>query len=199
MKWKISLKHAAVTWLRSSVLTAHPVIPSPMVRSIGRRPIRARARYQPHDQACGQQGPNQHVKGPVSLHREDVHIYVDKESGETIVCGMGELHLEVYIERMKREYGAEVETGAPQVAYRETIGRAVEYDYTHKKQTGGSGQSRPRHDRAERGIGLRVRIQDCGWCDRQGIYSIGREGFRSQMAKGIISHSRKYRVHAHRR
>jgi len=53
---------------------------------------------------------------------------------------MGELHLEVYIERMKREYGAVVETGQPQVAYRETITKAAEFNYTHKKQSGGSGQ-----------------------------------------------------------
>ena len=74
--------------------------------------------------------------------REDptFRCYVDEESGETVIQGMGELHLEVYIERMKREYGAEVETGAPQVAYRETITRRAEFDYTHKKQTGGSGQ-----------------------------------------------------------
>jgi len=74
--------------------------------------------------------------------REDptFRCYVDSESGETIIQGMGELHLEVYIERMKREYGAEVESGAPQVAYRETITTRAEFDYTHKKQTGGSGQ-----------------------------------------------------------
>jgi len=66
--------------------------------------------------------------------------YVDLESNETIVQGMGELHLDVYIERMKREYKAEVETGQPQVAYRETISEYAEFDYTHKKQTGGSGQ-----------------------------------------------------------
>ncbi len=65
---------------------------------------------------------------------------VDDESGQTIISGMGELHLEVYIERMKREYNVEVETGAPQVAYRETITQRAEFDYTHKKQTGGSGQ-----------------------------------------------------------
>ena len=67
-------------------------------------------------------------------------VHVDKESNQTIVSGMGELHLEVYIERMKREYGAVVETGQPQVAYRETITKAAEFNYTHKKQSGGSGQ-----------------------------------------------------------
>ncbi len=65
---------------------------------------------------------------------------VDPESGETVISGMGELHLEVYVERMKREYHCEVETGAPQVAYREAISRTIEFDYTHRKQTGGSGQ-----------------------------------------------------------
>jgi elongation factor G len=66
--------------------------------------------------------------------------FVDPESHETIIQGMGELHLDVYVERMKREYSAEVETGKPQVAYREAISQAVEFDYTHKKQTGGAGQ-----------------------------------------------------------
>ncbi len=66
--------------------------------------------------------------------------YNDEETNETIIEGMGELHLEVYVERMKREYNAEVETGKPRVAYRETITRRAEFDYTHKKQTGGSGQ-----------------------------------------------------------
>lgn len=66
--------------------------------------------------------------------------YVDEESNETIIQGMGELHLDVYVERMKREYKAEVETGMPQVAYREAISQRADYDYTHKKQTGGSGQ-----------------------------------------------------------
>ncbi|HEQ71313.1 MAG TPA: elongation factor G, partial [Spirochaetia bacterium] len=66
--------------------------------------------------------------------------YVDPESNETIIKGMGELHLDVYIERMRREYKVELETGAPQVAYRETIARRAEFDYTHKKQTGGAGQ-----------------------------------------------------------
>jgi elongation factor G len=66
--------------------------------------------------------------------------YVDPESHQTIIRGMGELHLDVYLERMKREYRAEVETGRPEVAYREAIGQRMDFDYTHKKQTGGSGQ-----------------------------------------------------------
>ena len=66
--------------------------------------------------------------------------YVDPESKETIIQGMGELHLDVYVERMRREYQVDVESGAPQVAYREAISQAAAFDYTHKKQTGGAGQ-----------------------------------------------------------
>jgi elongation factor G len=65
---------------------------------------------------------------------------IDEESSETVIRGMGELHLEVYIERMKREYGAIVTASPPQVAYRETVGQRADFAYTHKKQTGGSGQ-----------------------------------------------------------
>ena len=67
-------------------------------------------------------------------------VHADPETDETIISGMGELHLEVYIERMRREYAAEVDAGKPQVAYRETITQRAEFNYTHKKQTGGSGQ-----------------------------------------------------------
>ena len=66
--------------------------------------------------------------------------YIDPESNQTIIKGMGELHLEVYIERMRREYKCEVDTGMPQVAYREAIAQRAEFNYTHKKQTGGAGQ-----------------------------------------------------------
>jgi elongation factor G len=65
---------------------------------------------------------------------------VNDETGDTIISGMGELHLEVYIERMRREYDAEVTSSAPRVAYRETVTQRAEFNYTHKKQTGGAGQ-----------------------------------------------------------
>jgi len=67
-------------------------------------------------------------------------VYSNDETGETIISGMGELHLEVYIERMHREYDTEITTGIPLVAYRETITRRSEFNYIHKKQTGGAGQ-----------------------------------------------------------
>ncbi|NRG20007.1 elongation factor G [Rhizobiales bacterium] len=67
-------------------------------------------------------------------------VKTDEESGQTIIAGMGELHLDIIVDRMKREFKVEANIGAPQVAYRETITRLAEVDYTHKKQTGGSGQ-----------------------------------------------------------
>ncbi|HKX68124.1 MAG TPA: elongation factor G [Intrasporangium sp.] len=68
-------------------------------------------------------------------------VHLDEETGQTIIAGMGELHLDILVDRMKREFRVEANVGKPQVAYRETIRKPVEkYDYTHKKQTGGSGQ-----------------------------------------------------------
>jgi elongation factor G len=74
--------------------------------------------------------------------REDptFRVATDEETGETLIAGMGELHLDIYVERIKREYKVEVEVGAPKVSYREAPTRATPYDYKHKKQTGGSGQ-----------------------------------------------------------
>ena len=113
---------------------------------------------------------------------------VDEESGETIISGMGELHLDVYVERMKREYGAEVETGAPQVAYREAISRKAEFNYTHKKQTGGSGQ----YGRVA-GYVEPMEDGDFEFVDETHGGSIPREfvgsvekGFRSMMSKGRL-------------
>jgi elongation factor G len=67
-------------------------------------------------------------------------VKTDEESGQTIIAGMGELHLDIIVDRMRREFKVEANVGAPQVAYRETITKKAEVDYTHKKQTGGSGQ-----------------------------------------------------------
>ena len=67
-------------------------------------------------------------------------VTTDQESGQTVIKGMGELHLEIIVDRMRREFKVEANVGAPQVAYRETITKTIEHDYTHKKQTGGSGQ-----------------------------------------------------------
>ena len=76
------------------------------------------------------------------LAQEDPSFQVasDPESGQTVIKGMGELHLEILVDRMRREFKVDANVGAPQVAYRETITRPSEIDYTHKKQTGGSGQ-----------------------------------------------------------
>ena len=78
----------------------------------------------------------------VDLAKEDPSFRVtsDEESGQTIIKGMGELHLDIIVDRMKREFKVEANVGAPQVAYRETIQNLAEFDYTHKKQSGGAGQ-----------------------------------------------------------
>ena len=76
------------------------------------------------------------------LAKEDpsFRVRTDEESGQTIISGMGELHLEIIVDRMKREFGVEANIGAPQVAYRETIRKEVEAEYKHAKQSGGKGQ-----------------------------------------------------------
>ena len=115
--------------------------------------------------------------------------YVDHETGETIISGMGELHLEVYIERMKREYSAEVEVGAPQVAYRETITQRAEFNYTHKKQTGGSGQfgrvagymepmEEDEYEFVDKIVGGAIPREFINSCDK---------GFKKSMAKGSLA------------
>jgi elongation factor G len=115
--------------------------------------------------------------------------FVDHETSETIISGMGELHLEVYIERMKREYKAEVEIGAPQVAYRETITQRADFDYTHKKQTGGSGQygrvagfieplEEGVYEFADAIVGGAIPREFISSCDK---------GFQKSMAKGVLT------------
>ncbi|KAL6310270.1 elongation factor G mitochondrial [Sparassis latifolia] len=89
----------------------------------------------------GQETPN-FSRALNRFKKEDptFRVHVDKESKETIISGMGELHLEIYVERMKREYNVDCTTGKPQVAFRETITQRADFHYTHKKQSGGAGQ-----------------------------------------------------------
>ncbi|BGP28644.1 Elongation factor G, mitochondrial [Rhodotorula toruloides] len=89
----------------------------------------------------GQETPN-FSRALNRFQKEDptFRVYVDAESQETIISGMGELHLDIYVERMRREYNTECITGKPRVAFRETITQAVPFNYTHKKQSGGAGQ-----------------------------------------------------------
>src|ERR1700750_3409127 len=78
--------------------------------------------------------------GRLAAEDPSFRVKTDEESGQTIISGMGELHLDIIVDRMKREFKVEANIGAPQVAYREAITKTVEHDYTHKKQSGGSGQ-----------------------------------------------------------
>ncbi len=95
------------------------------------------------------------------LVQEDptLKVSTDPDTGQTILAGMGELHLEIIVDRMQREFGVGANVGKPQVAYRETIRKTAESDYTHKKQTGGSGQYARVKLRVEPLPGRRVRIR----------------------------------------
>lgn len=115
-------------------------------------------------------------------------VGADPESGETIIAGMGELHLDVYIERMKREYAAEVVTSPPRVAYRETITKRVDYNYTHKKQTGGSGQYGKVMGWMEPWTEAPFRFDDqiTGGSIPKEFISAVEKGFKSMLPKGAL-------------
>ena len=117
-------------------------------------------------------------------------VEVDRESGQTIISGMGELHLEIIVDRLKREFSVEAGVGAPQVAYRETVGRAAEVDYTHRKQTGGSGQYariKMRIAPLEAGSGVTFESTVSGGnVPREFIPSV-EKGVRGQSTSGIIA------------
>jgi len=114
-------------------------------------------------------------------------VTTDDETGDTVIAGMGELHLEVYIERMRREYAAPVQVSPPRVAYRETISREAEFDYLHKKQTGGSGQYgriggfvepiEEEYEFVDKIVGGVIPREFISACDK---------GFKSMMAKGQL-------------
>ncbi len=138
-------------------------------------------------------GADNFTKALNKFRKEDptFRVHRDEESAETIISGMGELHLDVYMERMKREFKCEVIAGAPQVAYRETIGQGAAFDYTHKKQTGGSGQyakvcgllepmppnSEQTYEFVDEIAGGRIPREFIPACDK---------GFQEQMAKGPL-------------
>ena len=113
-------------------------------------------------------------------------VYTDEETGQTIIAGMGELHLDILVDRMRREFKVEANVGKPQVAYRETLRKTVErHDFTHKKQTGGSGQFAKvqialdpltEADARERWRRLRVREQGHRWSRAQGVHPGRRRG-----------------------
>ena len=126
----------------------------------------------------------------VKLSGEDPTFRVrnDAETGQTIIGGMGELHLEIMVDRMKREYNVEANIGAPQVAYREAITKSVDqYRYTHKKQTGGSGQFADivinvmptAAERRRRARAVRVREQNRGRRGAARVLGAGRERLQS--------------------
>ena len=135
---------------------------------------------------------NNFSKALNKFSKEDptLRVHVDEESAETIISGMGELHLEIYCERLKREFGVETETGAPEVAYRETITKSTPFDYTHKKQTGGQGQyakisgiMEPHDNPAmeyefvDEVVGGRIPREFIPACDK---------GFKEQLKKGVL-------------
>ncbi|MFM8494551.1 MAG: elongation factor G [Planctomycetia bacterium] len=126
--------------------------------------------------------------------REDptFRVSTDDETGETVIAGMGELHLDIYVERIKREFKVDVEVGAPKVSYREAPTRATEYEYKHKKQTGGSGQFAHivgRLDPLPEDAAETFEFEDAvvgGRVPREYIPSV-EKGFRASLAKGPIA------------
>ena len=121
--------------------------------------------------------------------------YRDPESGETIASGMGELHLDIYAQRMDREYGCPVITGQPQVKYRETIVDKIPFDYLHKKQTGGHGQYGRIQGYYEPLVGdnfLEVQFLDLtkGACIAKGFMKGIEQGFRDACEEGSFTGSK---------
>ena len=126
--------------------------------------------------------------------REDptFKVATDDETGETVIAGMGELHLDIYVERIRREYKVDVEVGAPKVSYREAPTQPTEYDYKHKKQTGGSGQYAhivgdlaPMPEEAEEIFEFENKVVG-GRIPKEYIPSV-EKGFRMSMEKGPIA------------
>jgi elongation factor G len=118
------------------------------------------------------------------------HVETDEESGETIIKGMGELHLDIKVDILKRTHSVDVEVGKPQVAYRETITQAVDDSYTHKKQTGGSGQFAKidyRIEPAEVGSGFNFESTVTGGNVPREFWPAVEKGFKNSIEKGVLA------------
>ncbi len=117
-------------------------------------------------------------------------VETDRDSGETIIKGMGELHLDIKVDILKRTHGVDVEVGKPQVAYRETIATRIEDSYTHKKQTGGSGQfARIDYiiEPGEEGSGFQFESQITGGNVPREFWPAVEKGFRTSMGEGVLA------------
>jgi elongation factor G len=139
-------------------------------------------------------GADRLSKALARFMREDptFRVTADEETSETVIAGMGELHLEIYVERIRREYKVEVEVGAPKVSYREAPTAKAEYNYRHKKQTGGSGQFahivgylEPLPEGSEETFEFESTVVQ-GRIPREFIPSV-EKGFRASVAKGPIA------------
>jgi elongation factor G len=117
-------------------------------------------------------------------------VETDRDSGETIIKGMGELHLDIKVDILKRTHGVDVEVGKPQVAYRETIGKRVEDSYTHKKQTGGSGQfARIDYvvEPGEAGSGFEFESKITGGNVPREFWPAVEKGFKTSLVEGVLA------------
>jgi elongation factor G len=118
------------------------------------------------------------------------HVMTDEESGETIIKGMGELHLDIKVDILRRTHGVDVEVGEPQVAYRESVTKRVEDSYTHKKQSGGSGQfGRIDYvvEPGEPGSGFEFSSKVSGGTVPREFWPAVEKGFKSSIVKGVLA------------
>ncbi|MHB1038252.1 MAG: elongation factor G [Pirellulales bacterium] len=164
-------------------------VPEPVIK-VAVRPLR-------------RDGADRLSKALYRFSKEDptFHMSTDQETGETVIAGMGELHLEIYVERIRREYRVEVEVGAPKVSYREAPTRMATYNFRHKKQTGGSGQYAHIVGRfevlpesAEESFIFEEKVVG-GRVPKEYIPSV-EKGFRDSLAKGPIAECPIVGVHA---
>ena len=164
--------------------SAHPVVlermrfPAPVI-SVSVKP-KVKGEQEKFNAAIGKM-----VRADPSLHLE-----TDRETGQTILRGMGELHLDVTLDRMRTEFGVEGVMGEPQVAYRETITKPIQENYTHKKQTGGSGQFAEvwiKFEPLERGSGFIFEDKTVGGSVPREYVPAVEKGLRMQMDDGVLA------------